>query len=169
MSRTIGLGGIGVLGFLDARGATELFIVLERAQHRYLSERGKRIEDAFLLVFGLVHLREWIAPGYKGPTPRTAAERFSDDLFRFPAYDVLRRFANQGKHQEVATDALPMAQGVHYGLIDDAPDFDAMLSMDDGPPVAYIIEGREAGEWFSVVLAFYEQRWFRLSLDERFS
>ncbi len=54
-------------------------------------------------------------------------------------------------------------------MIDDAPDFDAMMSMDDGPPVGYDIGGQDAATLFGEVIAFYKHHWFNLTLDERFA
>src|SRR5260221_9906076 len=87
-------------GFLDLDMPHQLFEVLVRAFSRYEADRAKRIDDALLLVFGLAHLREWIAPGFKGQrAPRNPAERFSEALYSFDSYSTIMHLANHAKHQ----------------------------------------------------------------------
>src|SRR5882672_8263136 len=100
-------------GLLELDLPHQLFAVLERVFQRYSEARSKAIEDAFLLVLGIAHLREWIAPGYKGQRqPRNPAERFSDALFRLDAYQTILHIANHAKHQ--FKDETLITKSVHY-------------------------------------------------------
>jgi hypothetical protein len=158
---------IGSPGFLDFDLPEQLFAALERAIQRYKNARIKAIEDALFLVLGLTHLREWIAPGFRGQrAPKYPDERFSERLFQLESYEVLRNVANHAKHQ--ARDHDVAVTSVHYADIDDWPEIDKVTSFDEGPVGGYYIENRELSELFEDVLGFYREQWFSLSDNERY-
>ena len=156
-------------GFLDLDMPQQLFQVLKRSLLFYASAKAKRIDDALLLVFGLAHLREWIAPGFTGQRakrgPRNPAERFSAALHQLPSYQLLRNLANHAKHQ--FRDESLAVRSVHYVNIDDWPDIDRVNSFDDGPVMDYFVGEHDLVDLFEEVMTFYDDRWFSLSVDEQ--
>lgn len=153
-------------GFLDLDVPEQLFHVLIAAFSRYEADQAKKIDDVFLLVLGLAHLREWIAPGFKGKRgPRNSAERFSKRLHENESYQILLHLANHAKHQ--FRDENLIIRSVHYDKIDDWPDFDRTNSVDDGPVHAYFVGDRDLCDLFSEVLAFYRDHWFSLDVDDQ--
>lgn len=156
-------------GFLDLQLPEHLFYSLERAFERYQRSKAKAVEDAFFLIFGLAHLREWIAPGFKDERKRraaaTKAEEFFEAIFATDGYRLVLDLCNHAKHQ---TEPLPRTFKVQFGLpIDEWPDVLAVRSIDDGPPSGYSVDGRDLGEVFGEVLNFYKERWFDLTPDQR--
>jgi len=156
-------------GFLDLDLPHQLFNVLKRALQRYDADQAKTINDALLLVFGLTHLREWIAPGFTGRRakrgPRNPAERFSEALYKLGSYRMLSRLANHAKHQ--FRDENLVIRSVHYSNIDEWPNIDSANSFDAGPVMDYFVGEYDLGDVFDEVLRFYEERWFSLSVDEQ--
>jgi len=153
-------------GFLELDLPHQLFGVLDSAFQRYRAARSKSIEDAFLLVLGIAHLREWIAPGYKGQrTPRNPAERFSDGLFALDTYQTILHVANHAKHQ--FRDENLVTKSVHYTNVDDWPDVDSVGSFDSGPVLEHFVGEKRLTDLVEVVLQYYRQYWFDLSDDEQ--
>ena len=61
--------------FFNIESADQLFGLLKTVAKRFLTSNEKQTEDFLLLVFGLTHLREWIAPDYDWKdNPQTPAE-----------------------------------------------------------------------------------------------
>lgn len=139
------------------RSAADLFYCLERALNRYEASRAKQIEDLMFLIMGLTHLREWIAPGYKHETPPTSPEQeFFQRIYDYPDFDTVRKLCNRTKH-------LAEAPGTDFQgnlNIDEWPNFDAVLSMDDGPPTAFYVDGKEVGTMLRRLAEFYRNEWF---------
>lgn len=153
-------------GFLDLDMPDQLFHVLIAAFSRYEADQAKRIDEVFLLVLGLAHLREWIAPGFKGKrAPRNPAERFSEKLYEQESYQILLHLANHAKHQ--FRDENLLIRSVHYDKVDDWPDFDRANSVDDGPVSAYFVGDHDLCELFHEVLAFYRDYWFSLDVNDQ--
>lgn len=151
-------------GFLDLDMPQQLFAVLCTAFARYEADKAKRIDDVFLLVLGLTHLREWIAPGFKGKqAPRNPAERFSEALWSHESYRTLVHIANHAKHQ--FRDEKLIIRSVHYDLVDDWPDVDRANSTDAGPVKDYFVDDHDLCDLFHETLAFYRDHWFGLELD----
>jgi hypothetical protein len=123
-----------------------------------------------LLILGLAHLREWIAPGFKkGSHPKNRAERFAERLWENPDYQTVSLLANHAKHQR--RTALPETQTTRYVEMVDHRDtsIDSWLDFDNGPASAYEYGDRNLEELFSALVAFYEKEWFSLPWDERLS
>lgn len=153
-------------GFLDLDMPHQLFHVLIAAFSRYEADKAKRIDDVFLLVLGLAHLREWVAPGFKGKlAPRNPAERFSEALYMHESYRILLNLANHAKHQ--FRDDKLVIRSVHYDKLDDWPDFDRANSVDAGPVKDYFLGDRDLCDLFHEVLAFYRDHWFSLDVDDQ--
>ena len=122
-------------GFFEVRDESDFFGVLERVLEAQKATDGKRTEDLLLLVLGLTHLVEWIAPTYKkGDTARNSAERFAVALFDNESYQTVRLLANHAKHQR--RQSLPLTQTVRYveTLDDRDTPVDSWLDLDGGPP-----------------------------------
>ena len=87
-------------GFFDIRDDYAFFTIVSNTLNSFCSTKAKKPEHLLLLVLGLSHLREWIAPGYKrGITPRNRAESFAAILFENPDYQTVLLLANHAKHQ----------------------------------------------------------------------
>jgi len=144
--------------FYDIESAKQLFGLLQATARNFSSSRGKSTKDLLFLVFGLTHLREWIAPGYdpKNP-PISPEERFFQDIFGLDEFNILRGLCNRSKHMSADVEAT----GALYGAkIDDWPDVDAVTNFDRGAPLAYFVDGRDVEEVIPVVIKFYEDNWF---------
>lgn len=153
-------------GFLDLDVPDQLFHVLIAAFSRYEADQAKRIDDVFLLVLGLAHLREWIAPGFKGQrTPRNPAERFSEKLYQHEPYRILLYLANHAKHQ--FRDDNLVIRSVHYDKVDDWSEFERANSVDDGPVRDYFVGDHDLCDLFHEVLAFYRDHWFSLDVNDQ--
>lgn len=145
--------------FYDIESAEQLFGLIKVSSRNFSASRGKSTKDLLFLVFGLTHLREWIAPGY-GPNdpPSSPEEQFFQDIFQLEEFNVLRQLCNRSKHMNAEagkTDAL------YGGTFDDAPDVDAMTDFDRGAPSAYFVEGKDVEDLIRVVIRFYEENWFK--------
>ena len=158
--------------YLDAPGflgvdLRQLFGVLDRALTRYRAAPVKTIDDAFLLVLGLAHLREWIAPGYDHRMPaRYPNQKFFNAIYEeLESFRLLLAVANGAKHHENRQEIAVRSR--HYDKIDDWPSFDAALSVDDGPVAEYHIEGWDLADLCQEVLEFYCKNWIALTDDER--
>jgi hypothetical protein len=70
----------------DIESPDQLFKLLELVGRRFTTAPAKRPEDLLLLVFGLTHLREWIAPDYSPKKePVTRSEKFYQAIFNLEA------------------------------------------------------------------------------------
>ncbi len=121
---------------------------------KYKISKVKPTRDLLYIVMGLNHLREWIAPGFKGgrSTPNSAEEFFSEKVFQSREHQAIRAVCNASKHftGKVGTS-------VDYGAnIDDWPDFDSVQSVDDGPPTAHYIDNRPVEVLIEPLITLYE-------------
>lgn len=157
-------------GFFEVRDESDFFGILERALNAQKATHAKRPEDVLLLVLGLTHLREWIAPKYKeGSTPTTRAEQFASELFKNEDYKTIRLLANHAKHQR--RRALPEMQTTRYVEMWDDRDtpIDSWIDADMGPPSAREYGSRDILDVFDSVVIFYRKNWFDLPLTDRLS
>ncbi|MBA2781288.1 hypothetical protein [Billgrantia kenyensis] len=126
--------------FFDLESPEAFFRLLTRVEERLGEQKNKRVEELLLLVFGLTHLREWIAPGYSPEkVPQTPEERFYREIFNVPEFNPLRHLCNRSKHMSANHSAHGALQG---STIDDWEDFDSVQSIDRGPMLAYFADGR---------------------------
>lgn len=145
--------------FFDIESAEQLFGLLKVTAQAFLATRGKRTQDLLFLVFGLTHLREWIAPGYDPEKqPSTPEERFFQEIFKLEEFNILRALCNRSKHMSQSVEAMGALYSSH---IDDWPDVDSVINFDRGAPLAYFVDGRDVEEVIPVVLKFYEDNWFK--------
>ena len=85
--------------FFDIESAEQLFDVLTTVGNRFAESGDKRGEDFLLLVFGLVHLREWMAPDYDWKKPAvTAEEKFYQNIWELEEFKLLQGLCNRSKH-----------------------------------------------------------------------
>lgn len=148
----------------DIESADQLFYLLKLVAKRFTTSNSKRPEDMLLLVFGLTHLREWVAPDYS-PTQQavTSSEQFYQEIFVLEEFKVLQALCNRSKHM-CATDS---AMGtLHGGAIDDWTDVDSVLNFDRGPPRAYFVDGRDMDDVVRTVINFYEDHWFGVARNQ---
>ncbi len=145
----------------DIESSDQLFYLLKLVAKRFTTARAKRPEDMLLLVFGLTHLREWVAPDYSPKQQAvTPSERFYQAIFELEEFKVLQALCNRSKHM-CATDSAMGA--LHGGPIDDWSDVDSVLNFDHGPPLAYFVDGRDMDDVVRTVVNFYEDRWFNVT------
>jgi hypothetical protein len=155
-------------GFFEVRDDTDYFGILERVLDAQRVTQAKRTEDFLLLVLGLTHLREWIAPNYvRGNKPKNEAERFAAALLENEDYKLVKDLANHAKHQR--RRALPETQTTRYVELWDDRDtpIDSWLDADSGPPSAREYGGRDILDVFESVIRFYREHWFSLPLADR--
>lgn len=147
--------------FFDIQSAEELYHLLRTVADSFISTRPKRTQDLLLLVFGLTHLREWIAPGYnhKRP-PLTPAERFYQKIFTLKEFKMLQGLCNRSKHMS-ASDTIMGT--LHRSTIDDWPDVDSAPDFDRGFPTAYSVDDQDILEVIQVVITFYDKNWFQVA------
>ena len=154
-------------GLFEIRDASDFFGIIVRVLESYRSTYAKRPEDLLLLVLGLSHLCDWIAPGYNPKkAPRNAVEQFAQALSKDPDYQRVRLLANHTKHQE---RSLPETQTSSYvELMDDRDTpIDSWLDFDIGPTSAHEYGDRNLSDVFESVAVFYQQHWFNLSVERR--
>jgi hypothetical protein len=153
-------------GIFHLTSASDLFCCLHVALSRYQKADSKRIEDAFFLVMGANHLREWIALGYnpkfkKGvpsPAPNSEAEKFYIEIFDNDDFKIVQGLCNRAKHLTancVLTGYLGDLSIDEWDLpIDDVVDFD------EGPPTGFYVDGQEIGSILHRLLEVYRDEWF---------
>jgi hypothetical protein len=145
--------------FFDIHSAEELFRLLKLVANTFTSSRAKRAQDLLFLVFGLTHLREWIAPGYDPKqTPVTPAEQFYQRIFVLDEFKVLQALCNRSKHMSVTDSVMGT---LHESTVDDWPDVDSVSDFDRGFPTAYSVDERDVEDVIRAVIKFYEDRWFK--------
>lgn len=147
----------------DIESPDQLFYLLKLVAKRFTTAHTKRPEDLLLLVFGLTHLREWVAPDYS-PKQRavTSSERFFQEIFDLDEFKVLQALCNRSKHMCTTDSAMGALSG---GPIDDWSDVDSVLNFDRGPTLAYFVDGRDMDDVVRTVVNFYEDRWFNIALE----
>jgi len=157
-------------GFFDIQDEHAFFTVVSNTLNVYRASNAKTPEQLLLLVLGLTHLREWIAPQYKRDSvPKNRAEQFVAKLLENPDYQTLLLLANHAKHQRRRN--LPDTQTTTcVEMIDDRDTpIDSWLDFDKGPASAYIYGDRDLEEVFTNVTAFYHDHWFSLPIEHRWS
>lgn len=155
-------------GFFDIRDDTAFFTIISNTLDSFRVAKAKKPADLLLLVLGLAHLREWIAPGYKrGSAPSNRAERFAALLYEDPNYQTIWLLANHAKHQR--RQSLPATQATSFVEMIDERDIpiDSWLDFDKGPVSAYQYGDRDLEEIFIAVVSLYRDQWFSLPLEER--
>ncbi len=145
--------------FFDIHSPKDLFDLLKTIAHSYSSSRAKRTEDLLLLVFGLTHLREWIAPGYDPKhEPTTPEERFHQSIFDLEEFKILQGLCNRSKHMNASSAVMGT---LYESKIDDWPDVDSVKNFDQGVPTEFSVDNRDVRDVIDSVIKFYEIRWFQ--------
>lgn len=145
--------------FFDIHSPKDLFELLKTVATSFSSSRAKRTQDLLLLVFGLTHLREWIAPGYDPKRHAlTPAAKFYQSIFELEEFRTLQGLCNRSKHMSASTSIMGT---LHESTIDDWPDVDSVPDFDRGFPTAYSVDERDMDHVIRVVLKFYEDHWFQ--------
>jgi|AntRauTorcE11898_2_1112593.scaffolds.fasta_scaffold54117_1 hypothetical protein len=144
--------------FFDLESPEDLFSLLTQVEKRFRERKNKRVEELLLLVFGFTHLREWIAPGYSpGNSPQTPEERFYQEIFGVPEFNLLRQLCNRSKHMAASHSA---HGALHGSTIDEWEDLDSVQSIRRGPALAYFVDGHDIEDVIAAVRRFYERNWF---------
>jgi hypothetical protein len=149
--------------FFEIQSAEQLFALLKVIADRFTQEPAKRVEDLLLLVFGLTHLREWIAPGYS-PThvPISPEQNFYQNILTLEEFRILQGLCNRSKHMSLTTGSMGAS---HEPPIDDWRDGDSVSIFGRGPTIAYCVEGYDVDDVIRVVVAFYQEHWFQWTRD----
>jgi hypothetical protein len=155
-------------GFFDICDDSAFFTIISNTLNSFLSTKTKKPEDLLLLVLGLAHLREWIAPNYKrGASAKNAAERFAAMLYENPDYQTVLLLANHVKHQR--RKVLPEAQEISFVDTFDERDtpVDSWLDFDKGPASSYQYGRSDLEDVFRAVALLYREQWFSLPIEQR--
>lgn len=155
-------------GFFEIRDDSDFFGIMVRTRDALKATHAKRVEDLLLLLVGLAHLREWIAPGYKrGAKAINAAEQFVSVLFEDPNYQIVLQLANHAKHQR--RTSLPKTQMTTFVETFDERDtpIDSWLDFDRGPASAYEYGDQDLLRVFDAVIQIYQDKWFGLPIEQR--
>ena len=138
--------------FFNIESADQLFNMLKTVAGRLATSEEKRTEDFLLLVFGLTHLREWIAPDYdwKKSAPVTPEEHFFQDIWNFDEFKFLQALCNRSKHLCVTDQAMGVLHKSKVG---------------SRVVVGYFADGKDVEDVIRAVIKFYEDNWFRKSTD----
>ena len=134
---------IGPSNFYDIESAEQLFGLLKMALDTFASDRGKRTQDLLFLVFGLTHLREWIAPEYDSKRVRRMPEdEFYEEIFRLEEFNILRLLCNRSKHMSASVGVMG---ALYESKISDWSDIDSLSNFDRGAPIAYSVDEQDSG------------------------
>lgn len=145
--------------FFDIHSAEALFALLKSVKESFASSRAKRTQDLLLLVFGLTHLREWIAPDYDPLRPATTPpQQFFQKIYALNEFKMIQGLCNRSKHMVPSSNVMGT---LYESRIDDWPDLDSVGNFDRGFPTAYSVDDRDILDVVEVVIAFYEKHWFR--------
>ena len=138
--------------FFNIESADQLFNALNAVADRLAALNEKRTEDFLLLVFGLVHLREWIAPDYdwKKSPPMKPEEHFYQDIWKFEEFKFLQGLCNRSKHMCKTYAAMATLHETTSG---------------NRIVVGYFADGKDVEDVIRAVIQFYEDNWFRKSRD----
>jgi hypothetical protein len=147
--------------YFDLHDAEALFGLLRLVANSISSSPSKRVQDFLFLVFGLTHLREWIAPGYDPQhTATTPAEQFFQHIYDLREFRILQHLCNRSKHMIPAKNAMGT---LYESTIDDWPNVDAVRDFDRGFPTAYSVDDQDALEVIQTVITFYDKNWFQVA------
>ncbi|MBK8908525.1 MAG: hypothetical protein IPM60_11660 [Rhodospirillales bacterium] len=144
----------------DISSPEALFRVIRRNANTLRGQTAKESDRLLFVIFGLNHLREWIAPGYSNrPLPRSPTndnERFFESIWSCTSFQLIKELCNHTKHLR------PIGlERTGYGLnISDWPDIGSVESFAAGPPTSYEIDGKDVLEAVEEVIEFYKRRWF---------
>jgi hypothetical protein len=141
----------------DINSPEAFFRTIKRNANTLRGQLAKESDRLLFVIFGLNHLREWIAPGYRRTgSPTNENEQFFESIWSEPSFRLINGLCNHTKH------LAPIGpEHTGYGLnFDDRPDNDAVESFDAGPPTSYEIDGKDVLEAVEEVIEFYQQQWF---------
>jgi len=146
--------------FFDVESAEQLFCLLREVANRFTLANSKRAEDLLLLVFGLTHLREWIAPGYL-PTHEAVepAEKFYQKIFELEEFKLLQALCNRSKHMHTPHNAMAT---LYRSPITLRPDANPVSGSSRRTTEAYFVDGRDLEDVIRAVVKFYADGWFEI-------
>lgn len=151
--------------FFNIESADQLFGLLKTVVKRFLTSNEKQTEDFLLLVFGLTHLREWIAPDYDWKdNPQTPAENLFQEIFKLKEFKLLQELCNRSKHM-CATDCAmgPLFETVRESSTNEK----SALKSERRHLVGFFVNGNDMEDVFRVVIKFYEDNWFSKCGDQQ--
>ena len=128
--------------------------MLKAVANRLAVSEEKRTEDFLLLVFGLAHLREWIAPDYdwKKSAPVTPEENFYQDIWKFEEFKIIQGLCNRSKHMCLTDTAM--------GALHKSKSGNRVV-------VGYFADGKDVEDVIRAVIQFYEDNWFQNGMSNK--
>ena len=144
--------------FFNIESAGQLFDLLKTVAKRFLTSDEKQTEDFLLLVFGLTHLREWIAPDYDWKNdPQTPAENLFQEIFKLEEFKLLQGLCNRSKHMCATNYAMgPLFKTVREPSINE----NSVSQSGRRHLVGFFVNGNDMEDVFRVVIKFYEDNLF---------
>ena len=56
--------------------------------------------------------------------------------------------------------ALPRIEAIYGAMNDEYPEIDSVFDFDNGPPLGYLVDGRDLFDIIAVVLSYYQTEWY---------
>jgi hypothetical protein len=146
--------------FFNIESADQLFDLLKIVANRLMTASEKRMEDLLLLVFGLTHLREWIALNYAGKKrkPKTPEEHFFQDIYKLDKFKQLQALCNRSKHMRATNHVMGV---LHERAGGTGLDVKSASKSDGKLPAGFSVDNDDIEDVIQVVIKFYENKWFR--------
>ena len=145
----------------DITSPEVFFDSILRVRTRYASKKTKHIEDLLYMIFGLNHLREWIAPGYdyKKEGESTKPEHiFFKQIWELKEFQTIRSICNHSKHLCKPKYGTTITN--FSGLLADWDDLQSVTTLAEGTPVSYFVDGNNILQQIDPVIDFYKSKWF---------
>lgn len=149
--------------FFDLESPEQLFSLLKTVADDFMQAGGKRTQDLLLLVFGLTHLREWIAPGFdpSKSSPKSPEECFYQSIYGLREFKTLQALCNRSKHikTEPRHPEPAMATLFEQPFHEEA-DIGSEVGYDRNQPIGYFVDGQDIDDVIHAVVSFYSHNWF---------
>ncbi len=152
----------------DINDAKDLFSHIKRTMKGYCEKEVKDPAELLFLIMALNHLREWIAPRYhkvdqhNWPPADTPAKQFSQDIYEFPEFVIIRKLCNHSKHfmtSQNPPDTDTNTDSEHLLKFNDYPDVDSIPNFDKAV-TDYFVDGKNVIDIINTVIDFYKTEWF---------
>lgn len=148
--------------FFDINSDEAFFRSLERATLKFRLSKVKDTANVLYLLMGVNHLRDWICPGFnaKEQVPTTPEQHFYVAIYGLPEFKIVNSLCNRSKHM----GRMPYKLEASYGaMVSEYPDIDSLFGFENGPPLGYLVDGRDLIEIIEVALRYYRTEWYEKS------
>jgi hypothetical protein len=138
-------------GIFDIQSPKDFFRSIKISVARYHEAPNKDAQQLLYILMGLVHLREWIAPGYDASrAPDSDAEKFYNLVYEEPSFRLILSLCHRVKH-------FSFISANEYGENDD---FSAEAGKSLGFSSGHFVDGLNVLRHIDKVCALYEREWF---------